>query len=568
MLEASRLASQCNSQRVRSVGAYPCVAILRALSGDPDHPTGVAGSRRPIRCNCELCDVRKVLEQPLEQPDHGTTQRIELLAKFFVAVAVEFHAVQQHRRQISPEKAHFRGTTTPVPELLTEQLPEHAGRRPMPKPVGLTLTKRGYEYRQRVPRDLQAVIGVPLFYRYLGRIGQAAAEHHARTLRAHFDQIINEARQLNSQAKRDAIRSGGYLKSRRLDIAVDTVLTTLHAGTIDAPQFDTDAPRNVQADQLLASHELEQSAAAAQQRQQQRQHAGASMSGVVERWQRRTNPRSKGTIRQAHVWLDRFQQVTGCRSPHDVTLQHAIAARDAFEGMADAGHFTRATARHGWQRLTSLFDVLRSDGVIQANPFASTRVAVPATMAAPAVRGFTDSQVRRILDNLDQLQRADHRWLIRLSLYTAARVGDLVNLHVDDVSHGTGGTVLDINAARPGSSLKTRSAIRLVPVPTTISTDFNAFVSASSGMLFKGSTPRQAATFFQRVGNNYLRAIGMNDTAHALRHTAIGKLRSAGVAEHVIAAIAGHAGGRSVTAGYGRGVDLATMAAALELIRY
>lgn len=166
-------------------------------------------------------------------------------------------------------------------------------------------------------------------------------------------------------------------------------------------------------------------------------------------------------------------------------------------------------------------------------------------------------------------------WLPILALYTGARLGELVQLHIGDVVLDASIPHISINehneAASPSERKHVKSAagIRLVPLhPDLIAIGFDEFARAALGRDRKVSdrlfpefpygSDGQASTVASKWFRRFLKSIGLVDPAavfHSFRHGAEDAYRDALAPQYVIDRIIGHSD-QSVSAGYGQGVSL------------
>jgi integrase len=190
--------------------------------------------------------------------------------------------------------------------------------------------------------------------------------------------------------------------------------------------------------------------------------------------------------------------------------------------------------------------------------FAAPRIADPDAKSRSRVRGET------------------LYWLSVLSLYSGARLGELSQLRVDDVSEVEGVPVARIGAK--GARVKTAGSRRAMPLhPRVLELGFADFVSLrreEGDRLFPelrvtklGKAGQEASKEFGRM----LDRIGLSDpelTFHSFRHTFKDACREAGISEEVHDALTGHTGGRSVGRSYGLGVPVKRLAEELRKVSY
>lgn len=169
-------------------------------------------------------------------------------------------------------------------------------------------------------------------------------------------------------------------------------------------------------------------------------------------------------------------------------------------------------------------------------------------------------------------------WLPVLALYTGARLEELGQLTLDDVSCEGEIHYLDINGDGEGQSVKTQSSIRKVPLhPMVFDLGFADYLVKTRRQghtdLFpyvRSKAVKRTASFSKWV-NRYLReCCGISDPRkvfHSFRHTFKDACRDAGIAKDIHDAITGHTDS-SVGSRYGQGHSLITLAEAIELVHY
>lgn len=204
--------------------------------------------------------------------------------------------------------------------------------------------------------------------------------------------------------------------------------------------------------------------------------------------------------------------------------------------------------------------------------------------SAPLFQGC--KSVRRRFESGSTLVRDDYYWIPILGFYTGARLGEIVQLHLDDI-HLTGAipflSITDDNSGAAGTHdakhVKSAAGIRKVPLhPDVIALGFEEFVTSRR----KGQRPSkrlfhriaygadgQASTVFSKWFARFLDKIGLSDPAlvfHSFRHNAEDAFRNANQQQYVIDRIIGHADG-ATSACYGDGIDLETAYSAVGAMR-
>ena len=186
----------------------------------------------------------------------------------------------------------------------------------------------------------------------------------------------------------------------------------------------------------------------------------------------------------------------------------------------------------------------------------------------------------------DMVIRDDKFWIPLLGLFTGARLGELVQLHLGDV-HLDGPipyiTITDENGGDLGTdshkSVKTHAGVRDIPLhPDLMALGFAHFIERVRKE--KRPTPRvfwrtahgrdgQASTVFSKWFARLLDKSGLTDPAlvfHSFRHNAEDSFRNALLPQKVIDRIIGHTDG-DTSDGYGAGLWLETSYEAVKAMK-
>lgn len=196
-----------------------------------------------------------------------------------------------------------------------------------------------------------------------------------------------------------------------------------------------------------------------------------------------------------------------------------------------------------------------------------------ALFSAPLFTGCQSSN-RRFAAGSVVLKDA-YYWIPLLGFYTGARLGELVQLHLDDVQLDGAIPYLEITDANAGAagtdehkSVKSHAGVRRVPLhPDLMALGFAEFMKKrrrghrSSRRVFwevAYGADQQASTVFSKWFARFLDKAGLDDPAlvfHSFRHCAEDAFRDALLPQYVIDRIVGHSDG-ATSSGYGLGISL------------
>lgn len=215
-------------------------------------------------------------------------------------------------------------------------------------------------------------------------------------------------------------------------------------------------------------------------------------------------------------------------------------------------------------RLKSLFDFLIDhDYYSLANPFNRLRV--------PMRKGKRPEEGRAVWSVEDCRKLAElGEWLPLLGLYTGARINELAQLRIADISDR-----IRITDEGEGQRLKNSASRREVPIhPELKGRGFLQLVEnrkrAGHERLFDFPLGRdghgQAAS---RWFNRYRTEHSFTQDFHSLRHTVATRLRDAGVQEDLVAELLGHSKGHTMSfSRYAKGSSWERLDRALATLRY
>ncbi len=178
----------------------------------------------------------------------------------------------------------------------------------------------------------------------------------------------------------------------------------------------------------------------------------------------------------------------------------------------------------------------------------ATRVTIGLkTRAAESKRGFDDNEAAKILTAARAEADPVKRWVPLLGAYSGARLSEICQLRVQDITEVNGTWCMKI--VPEAGSLKTLGSERVVPLhPAIIEAGFMQFVSKlAPGPLFAALPPDM---FGKRGGNGtkvigrWVRRLGLTDArispSHSWRHRFKTLGRRHGLMPDIVNAMTGH----------------------------
>jgi integrase len=256
----------------------------------------------------------------------------------------------------------------------------------------------------------------------------------------------------------------------------------------------------------------------------------------------------------------------------------------------------RQTASLIFQPIKTFFKwALSTEGLIETSPAQDIKIIAKKDQSyEPVRRPFEAEEIERLFSSStftgckskhrryvagEQVYKDGKYWIPILGYLTGCRLGELVQLAIDDVRDENGIVFLDINekalAGNNKKSVKSKAGRRKVPLhPDLIELGFMDFVvkrtkqDKPSARLFseiRFGNDGQASTEYSKIFGRLMNKVGLTDAKlvfHSWRHGAEDALRDAGCQPYVIDRIIGHSdttmGGK-----YGKGVSLNVLAEAV-----
>lgn len=197
-------------------------------------------------------------------------------------------------------------------------------------------------------------------------------------------------------------------------------------------------------------------------------------------------------------------------------------------------------------------------------PSFSKKAATKATTGKGGWEPFRPHEVVSLLNAAVEKGDQELADLIRLGMYTGARIEELCALKVENCTE----EVLSITDS------KTDAGIRQVPVHSALGELIDRLMGASQdGYLLSGLTFNKYGDRSNAIGKRFGRlkqSLGFSEKKvfHSIRKTVVTLLEDAGVSENLTADIVGHEKPRITYGLYSGGHSLAPMKEAIEKIRY
>jgi integrase len=321
--------------------------------------------------------------------------------------------------------------------------------------------------------------------------------------------------------------------------------------------------------------------------------AGMTMTALFERWKREARP-TEGSIREAEYAVRKWGELHGDIDMSSVTKAHVRAFRDAmldtptripkddqklplpdllakYEG-ADVSRSSVANATKKLTFIKTMFRVGVDAGLLEESPCEGIRITTAAT-DRPSSAGRQPLTRTEHVTLMQAIAEADREFamIVRLGVYTGARLGEIIQLTSDDVGVEDGVTFINITA-EAGKSVKTKSSIRRVPIHAELCDDLVAYAKSKNGKLFDVKPGRNGdkTDVIGKRFSYWRKTIGLTREGlcfHSLRHSLKDRAREAGIPEEIHDALTGHSGG-GVGRSYGGKPPLVRLNEAIQLLRF
>ena len=209
------------------------------------------------------------------------------------------------------------------------------------------------------------------------------------------------------------------------------------------------------------------------------------------------------------------------------------------------------------ERISSLINWAINQGYTNQNVFRGKLEPIRSQQIIE--KHFTSDEMNLILgerlkkESLEQ-GKPERYWVTMLSAYSGARLNEICQLNVDDISKTDGIWLMNINDKTEDKSIKTLSSTRLVPLHAKIlKLGFLDYVdqikNEKQQKLFPNLKKMAGAGFGTRISHwfaRYLKKLGIKKKGknfHSFRHTVVNKLTSQKVYQPFIKELIGHSHG-------------------------
>jgi len=334
-----------------------------------------------------------------------------------------------------------------------------------------------------------------------------------------------------------------------------------------------------------------------------------TLTQAFDGWKRSTRRNAK-TVSDWHVWVRRFVEFRGDKAVNTITRIDIRDFLDACEKYPknpkhvdkqltfpeiikkyetrNVDRLKTKTINKGLDALHSIFRWCKKKVLINKNPAEDMKLEEPKHGNRQSDRlPFSLSELKIIFMDSPvfssgfrpraQVGEAAY-WVPILFLYSGARPEELCQLGVDDIDCVWGIDFMRINDDKPGTSVKTDSSVRNVPLhPEVIRLGFLDYVKRMKQLGNTYLFPHIRSTKFNRSGNfskwvnRYLRTTcGITEKRkvfYSLRHNFKDICRDSGIRDEINDRLTGHKNG-SVAWSYGLGHGVKILYEELKNVEY
>jgi integrase/recombinase XerD len=222
--------------------------------------------------------------------------------------------------------------------------------------------------------------------------------------------------------------------------------------------------------------------------------------------------------------------------PREITERHVICYRDSLWDT-----FSATTINRKLSALSSLFTKLKEEQVVRINPFTGLRR--PKAIVKKPRRGFTDGEVNRILNSIDEstIKGLNDKALLAFLFYTGARVSEMLAVKIKDIEFLEGLPVVHLRGK--GKKVRTLPIVKvrgiLDVLITTRKKEADDYLFSPVRSLLNVPMSR---VDIHRIVKGHLTKLKMDKSrsAHSARRTVLSNLLEAGERLELVQKVAGH----------------------------
>jgi integrase len=231
-------------------------------------------------------------------------------------------------------------------------------------------------------------------------------------------------------------------------------------------------------------------------------------------------------------------------------------------------------------RISSLFEWAIKYGYTNINPAKGMVIKNP-KLARDERQVFSEDDLSKLF-NSEIFTRRKYKypyyfWLPLLGFYTGARLNELCQLHLNDFDVIDGVDVLKINCDMPDKRLKTKAAVRDIPIHSALIKfgllDYvNKLRKQKNVRLFpelkvgRDGYGQAASKWFARFREK-CGVIDDGKVFHSFRHTFINQLKQSDISKEKIAVLVGHEDESETFGRYGKNFNIKILTEAIEAIK-
>lgn len=212
--------------------------------------------------------------------------------------------------------------------------------------------------------------------------------------------------------------------------------------------------------------------------------------------------------------------------------------------------------------MSNIFEYAQNNHYVQDNPFKGLQIKISKKKRKKQeYKRFTDSELENLFNSdifiKKKFSKSYHFWLPLMALYSGARIEELCQLHLTDITDISGTPVIIIQEEEGVKTTKTDASNRIIPIHSTLIRigliDYvNSLKNKGKTLLFTDLKPfknrfsHYASRWFNedsKIKISYKTKCGIKGQGkvfHSFRKTFVDNLKQIGEEERMVAAIVGH----------------------------